>query len=252
MDIFLVFALGLLIGSFLNSVIYRLEKGGSLVTERSRCPHCGHILSWYELIPLLSFIIQRAHCRACHGKISWQYPLVELAAALLFVLAWRHLPAYWHGVEAAYLFFVCASLVVLFVFDLKQYIIPNRVMYPLIAIAALHAWWGKGFMPGAHPVWSALGASGFFLFLYCASKGEWIGFGDVKYGIFMGLFLGFPLILIAFFFSYCIGALVSIFLLLRKHMALKSQIPFGPFLVSGTLIAYFFGADIMQWYLNIL
>lgn len=250
--IFFVFLFGLAIGSFLNAVIYRLEVGGNIISDRSRCPHCGHILAWYELLPLLSFVIQRAHCRACRGKISWQYPLVETATALLFVLAWRHLPVYWRGAELAYLFFVLSSLVALFVFDLKQYIIPNRIMYPLIAAALLHAWWSKGFMPGAHPLWSAFGASGFFLFLYLISKGEWIGFGDVKYGIFMGLFLGFPLILIAFFFSYCIGALISAFLLLRKHMALKSQIPFGPFLVSGTLIAYFWGREIIQWYLNIL
>lgn len=252
MESVFIFLFGLAIGSFLNSVIYRLEKGGSLVTERSRCPHCGHLLSWHELIPLVSFVVLRARCRFCRGAISWQYPLVELATALLFVLAWRHTPSYWHGAELAYLFFVLASLVLLFVYDLKRYILPNRVMYPLIIVALFHAWWGKGYMPGAHPVWSALGASGFFLFLYLISRGEWIGFGDVKYGVFMGLFLGFPLILIAFFFSYCIGALASVFLLAQKHKALKSQIPFGPFLVTGTLIAYFWGRDIMQWYLGIL
>ncbi|MBI1755187.1 prepilin peptidase [Candidatus Azambacteria bacterium] len=252
MDSAFVFLFGLAIGSFLNAAMYRLEVGGNIVSDRSRCPRCGHTLSWYELIPLLSFAIQQGRCRACRGPISWQYPLVELACGALFVLVWWRLPQYWHGGEAVYLFFVFASLLTIFVYDLKHYIIPNRVMYPLIAAALLHVWWSGGFVPAAHPVWSALGAGGFFLFLFLVSKGTWIGFGDVKYGLFMGLFLGFPLILVGFFFSYCIGALVSIFLLARKGMALASQIPFGPFLALGTAIAYFWGSDIIQWYLNIL
>ena len=246
-----VFAFGLAVGSFLNSVIYRLEKGGSLISERSHCPHCGQVLSWYELIPLVSFAVQLGRCRTCKRRISWQYPLVEFSCGLLFLTAYFYLPPYYYGWELAYLFFVFASLLAIFVFDLKRYIIPNRILYPLILLTLAHVWWGKGYLPGAYPVWSALGAAGFFLLLYLVSRGSWIGFGDVKFGVFMGLFLGFPLVLVAFFFSYVLGALIGGSLLVRKKASLKSQIPFGPFLITGTGIAYFWGTAIIQWYLNI-
>ena len=219
--------------------------------DRSRCPKCAHTLSWYELVPLVSFAIQRARCRACGEKISWQYPLVELATAFLFAFIYNFLPAYYHGWEMAYLFTVWAALAVIFVFDLKHYIIPNKVLYPLIGIAVVHAFFGIGFMATPRVILSALGASGFFFALYLVSRGRWIGFGDVKFGIFIGLFLGFPLILVAFFFSYLIGAVIGGIMLMRHVKALQSEIPFGPFLILGTFIAYFYGSNIIQWYLNI-
>lgn len=288
MEILLVFIFGLVIGSFLNVVICRLApnqncvrygatpvvpyaesasspfepsllsilglglaEGGSLVFDRSRCPKCGHALSWYELVPVVSFAVQRARCRVCGGTIAWQYPLVELITAFLFVSIYRFLPAYYHGWEMAYLFWVWASLLVLFVFDLKHYIIPNKVLYPLTLVAAVHAFFGKGFVATPYPILSALGAAGFFCVLYCVSRGRWIGFGDVKFGVFMGLFLGFPLILVAFFFSYFIGAVIGGILLLRHVKALQSEIPFCPFLVLGTFIAYFYGNSVISWYLNV-
>mgnify|MGYP001561748365 CR=1 FL=1 len=251
MEIFLVFVFGLVIGSFLNVVICRLAEGGSIVLDRSRCPKCARALSWYELVPLVSFAIQRARCRACGEKISWQYPLVELMTAFLFAFIYNFLPAHYYGWELAYLCAVWASLLVIFVFDLKHYIIPNKVLYPLIGIVAVHALFGDGFMVAPYAIVSALGASGFFLALYLISRGKWIGFGDVKFGIFMGLFLGFPLIVVAFFFSYFIGAVVGGALLIRHAKSLQSEIPFGPFLVLGTFIAYFYGSNIIQWYLNI-
>jgi len=253
MDVFFIFLFGLVIGSFLNSAIYRLEAGGNIARERSRCPKCGHILSWYELVPLLSFAVQRGACRACKKSISWQYPLVEFSCALLFVFVWHHVPAYYHfHGEIVYLWYVFASLLLIFVFDLKQYIIPNRVVYPLILITLLWGWFGSRYMLPEYPFWSALGLSSFFLLQYLISKGTWIGFGDVKFGIFMGLFLGTPLVFVAFFFSYFLGALASLFLLWRKKKALKSQIPFGPFLILGTAIAYFFGWDLFLWWFNTL
>ena len=252
MEIFFVFLFGLIIGSFLNSVIYRLEVGGSIARERSRCPKCGHILAWYELVPLLSFAVQRGRCRACGERVSWQYPMVELMAGLLFTLGYLSLPTYGRaGLESAYLFFVLASLLVIFVFDLKHYIIPNKVLYPLIVAALFHIFIGSPIFLSAHPFLSALSSAGFFLSIFILSRGEWIGFGDVKFGVFMGLFLGFPNFLVALFFSYVLGALIGGVLLLYQRKTFKSQIPFGPFLIAGTLIAYFYGNEIMQWYLNI-
>lgn len=251
MEAFLVFVFGLAIGSFLNVIIYRLAEGGSIVFDRSRCPHCGHALSWYELVPLVSFFIQRAKCRQCHAPISWQYPLVEAATGILFLCIYYFLPAYYHTWETGYLFFVFSSLLVIFVFDLKYYIIPNGVVYPLIGIVLAHMAWGGGFFPPQYPIISALVVSGFFLALYLVSRGTWIGFGDVKYGIFMGLFLGFPLIVVGWFVSYVLGAFIGGAMIMMHRKGLKSEIPFGPFLIIGTSIAYFFGSDIIQWYLTI-
>ena len=253
MTMFFVFLFGLIIGSFLNSVIYRLEVGGSIARERSRCPKCGHILAWYELVPLLSFAVQLGRCRVCGERISLQYPLVELATAVFFTLGYISLPAYGRaGLESAYLLFVLASLLVIFVFDLKHYIIPNKVLYPLIVAALFHIFIGSPIFLPAYPLLSALSSAGFFLSIFILSRGEWIGFGDVKFGVFMGLFLGFPNFLVALFFSYVLGALIGGALLLYRRKTFKSQIPFGPFLIAGTLIAYFYGNEIMQWYLNVM
>ena len=251
MEVFFIFIFGLAIGSFCNVVIYRLANGGSIAVDRSRCPHCGHVLSWYELIPLISFALQGGKCRQCHAAISWQYPLVEAAAGFLFVYIYSFLPAYYHGWEMGYLFFVFSALLIIFVFDLKYYIIPNVVVYPLIGVALLHMVFGGSFFTPLYPVVSALAVSGFFLALYLVSRGTWIGFGDVKYGIFMGLFLGFPLIAVGWFFSYVLGAVIGGILIILKRKGLKNEIPFGPFLIAGTSVAYFFGSDIIQWYLNI-
>lgn len=251
MESFFVFIFGLSIGSFLNVVIYRLAEGGSVIFDRSRCPQCKHVLTWYELIPLVSFMIQFGKCRQCRAPISWQYPIVEAVTGSLFLYIYQFLPAYYHGWDLGYLFFVFSALIVIFVFDLKYYIIPNVVVYPLIGISAVHMVLGKGFLAPEYPVISALVLSGLFLFMYLISRGTWIGFGDVKYGIFMGLFLGFPLSAVGWFFSYFIGAIVGGAMIMLKRKGMRSEIPFGPFLITGTGIAYFFGSDIIQWYLSI-
>jgi len=229
MEVFFIFIFGLAIGSFCNVVIYRLANGGSIAVDRSRCPHCGHVLSWYELIPLISFALQGGKCRQCHAAISWQYPLVEAAAGFLFVYIYSFLPAYYHGWEMGYLFFVFSALLIIFVFDLKYYIIPNVVVYLLIGVALLHMVFGGSFFTPLYPVVSALAVSGFFLALY----------------------LGFPLIAVGWFFSYVLGAVIGGILIILKRKGLKNEIPFGPFLIAGTSVAYFFGSDIIQWYLNI-
>ncbi|MEK7519683.1 MAG: prepilin peptidase, partial [Patescibacteria group bacterium] len=161
MEIIFVFLFGLMIGSFLNAVMYRLHSGESIVFERSHCPRCGHVLAWYELVPLASFFIQRGRCRACGMPIAWQYPLVELATGISFVFLWQHVPSAYHGVEIAYLFFVAATLVVIFVFDLKWYIIPNRILYPLVLVVLSHVWWGLSIAQPPWPLWSASGVTSF-------------------------------------------------------------------------------------------
>src|SRR3989344_5083018 len=228
MDVFFVFLFGLAIGSFLNAAIYRLEIGESIVKGRSRCPKCGHILSWYELLPLASFAIQKGKCRECKGKISWQYPVVEFFTAMLFASVFLSInfskgSTFAEGqtfgnlifgnflemVALGYLLAVFSFLILIFVFDFKHYIIPNIAVYSAIAVSFFY---NLIFNPNDifSNILAAFVASGFFLFLYVVSSGRWIGMGDVKYGVFMGLFLGWPDTLAGLFISYVIGAAVGV------------------------------------------
>jgi prepilin signal peptidase PulO-like enzyme (type II secretory pathway) len=262
-----IFLFGLTVGSFLNCVIYRLGTGESFLKGRSHCPHCKHILSWRDLIPVLSFLILKGKCRYCHQKISWQYPLVEIATGLLFLqISNFQFPIsnefpifnFSNLLTACYLLLVTSFLIIIFVYDLKHYIIPDKIIYSASAIALIFNFSARiatrsvagGQFSIFNPVLSALGASAFFLAIFLISRGKWLGFGDVKLGFFMGLFLGFPKILVSLFFAYLIGAIIGIGLILVKKKTLKSEVPFGPFLVTGTFIALFWGNQLINWYLN--
>lgn len=246
-----IFLFGLAVGSFLNCVIYRLEKNENFLKGRSFCPHCKHILSWQDLIPILSFLTLKEKCRYCHQKISFQYPLVEFFTGILFILILNY--NFPNLLVTGYWLLVTSFLIIIFVYDLKHYIIPDKVIYPAIAIALIFNFkfliFNK-FSIFKSSILSAFGAAAFFLLIFLISKGKWLGFGDVKLGFFMGLFLGFPKILVALFFTYLIGAIIGIGLILAGKKTLKSEVPFGPFLVTGTFIALFLGNQFINWYLN--
>lgn len=271
----IIFIFGLATGSFLNSIIYRLQTGESFLFKRSYCPNCKKTLSWQDLIPLLSFLFLRGKCRYCREKISWQYPLVELTTGLLFAFS-----AYFifsnpeifpcklmncYIVTLFYWFFI-SVLIIIFVYDLKHYIIPDKIIYPAIGAAFLYRlfevlefgnWdlfrnWEleiRNWQPMLIPLLSALLASAFFLIIILISQGRWMGWGDPKLAFFMGLLLGFPNILIALFLAFLIGAIIGIGLIIFRNKTLKSEVPFGPFLVTGTFIALFWGKEIINWYL---
>ena len=266
-----IFLTGLAVGSFLNCIIYRLEKNESFLKGRSYCPHCKHILSWGDLIPIFSFLILRGKCRYCHKKISWQYPLVELATGILFFSIFystfqhSNTPTFQQFIQFLYLSIVSCFLIIIFVYDLKHYLIPDKVIYPAIGIAFIYRlfeilnfahWdlfviWNLGFWiskPILYPLASAIFAATFFLVIFLLSRGRWLGFGDVKLGFLIGLFLGFPKTLVALFFAYLIGAIIGIELVLAKKKTLKSEVPFGPFLAAGTFIALFWGQVLIDWY----
>ena len=259
---------GLVMGSFLNCIIYRLQTGEGFLKGRSFCPHCRHALSWQDLIPVFSFLILKGRCRYCQKPISWQYPLVELATGIIFLLIVWNLE---FGICLEFgiwnlLFYLLIScfLIIIFVYDLKHYIIPDAVIYPAIAIAFLYQlfrmlnfvnWnlfgiWNveSGIL---RPISSAFLASLFFLAIVFLSQGKWMGLGDVKLAFLMGLFLGFPNILVALFLAFFIGAIIGIGLIISGKRTLKSEVPFGPFLITGTFIALFWGNQITNWYLSL-
>jgi len=255
----IIFLLGLATGSFLNCVIYRLEKRTTFLEGRSYCPKCKHTLSWQDLIPVFSFLILKGKCRYCSQKISWQYPLVELATAILFVLVINNqLPTInFQNLLSTFYFLVSSSfLIIIFVYDLKHYIIPDKVIYPAILVAII--WLGlNSIFFNTNPksyllnyIFSALGAATFFLAIVLVSKGKWMGRGDIKLAFLMGLFLGFPNILVALFEGFLMGAIIGVVLIITGKKTLKSEVPFAPFLVGGTFLALFWGKKIISWYLN--
>ena len=152
--------------------------------------------------------------------------------------------------ELFYLWFIAASLIVIFVYDLKHFIIPDQVVYPAIALTFLYLIGNWNFEPLINYLLAGVGAAAFFFAIHALSRGAWMGFGDVKLALLMGLALGFPRIIVALFFAFVIGAAISLFLVFFRKKQWKSEVPFAPFLVFGTFLALFFGAPIVNWYLS--
>jgi len=261
------FIFGLVIGSFLNCLIYWLESENKLVSGKERtsllgrsfCPHCGHQLAWHDLIPVLSFIFLKGKCRYCKKPISWQYPLVETATGVLFVLVTTYSHQFliyntYFFLDLIYYLLIACFLIVIFVFDFKHYIIPDKVIYSSIVITLIYdfqyLFLGQSLV-FRNFVLTALGASLFFLLIFLITRGRAMGFGDVKLAFFVGLFLGWPNTLVAIFLSFLIGAIIGVGLILAGKKGLKSEVPFGPFLVTATLITLFWGTQIINWYLGL-
>jgi len=242
----LIFILGLVVGSFLNVVIIRLETKESILLARSHCPKCKKTLKWYHLVPVFSFLIQKGKCAYCHKKISWQYPILEISTGLLFLIIIIF------NLNLFFYLIITCFLIIIFAYDLKHYIIPDKIIYPAIVIVFIFNLITNYQLPvTSYWLLSAFLASGFFLFLVLISRGKWMGMGDVKLAFFMGLVLGWPNILLALFLSFILGAVIGVALIILKIKKLKSQVPFGPFLVASTFIAMLFGEQIINWYIGL-
>lgn len=232
-------------GSFVNMLVHRTAVNYELESlkfkvkskERSYCDGCGRQLKWYENIPVVSWLIQKGKTRCCGKKLPMTYPLVELGMGIIFLINFQFLISNdqfnWYIVLLNFL--IITFLVFSAVFDLKYMILPDFSTITLIIIALLGVVFDeKNIVPY---LLSAVGASSFLLILYLITKGKGMGMGDVKLAIFMGLFLGFPKIITAFYIAFIVGAIVGIVLILLKKKDRKSEIAFGPFLILGTLIA---------------
>jgi len=249
MDILFFFVHGLLFGSFLNAWIWRTRSGKPIWKGRSMCPKCSNTLTWKENIPLVSFVWLRGRCLTCQDTISIQYPLVELAMACLFAFsAWFHAGYILLAFRDAFILFF---LTFVFVYDtLYQEIWDRMTTYPAFALLIPTAL--LGWHSGMSITVGIVVGAGFFLLQYLVSKGKWIGGGDIRLGMFMGVILGWPLILVALFFAYVGGTLFVLpFLMLgKKHMA--TRVPFGAYLTVGTVIAMFYGMQIVSWYVGLI
>jgi prepilin signal peptidase PulO-like enzyme (type II secretory pathway) len=219
--------------------------GKSFLGGHSFCPYCKHELVWHDLIPVFSFLMLKGKCRYCQKPISIQYPLIELTTAILFVLVFNSQ----NLLNTGYLLLTTSFLIIIFVYDLKHYIIPDKVIFPAILTSFLFLFTTNSLL--LNTVLSAFGASFFFLLIYLISQGQWMGFGDVKLSFLMGLHLGFPNILVALFSAFFTGAIIGLILIAQNKKTLKSIVPFGPFLVFGTFLAMFYGELIINWYCNL-
>ncbi len=258
-----IFIFGACIGSFLNCVIYRLEEEKSL-KGRSFCPHCKHMLAWHDLFPVFSFLFLGGKCRYCKAKISVQYPLVEISTGLIFLLIFnfkffpiaslsRILDGSAVGtiLNLFFLFYIASTLIIIFIYDLKHYLIPEVVLLPAVAITFIYQL--LNFKLQILPyLLATFIAGGIFYLMYWLSKEKAMGFGDVELVVLMGFLLSWPNLILALFLAFFFGAIIGLALMIFEGKKLKSLIPFGPFLIAGTFIAMFFGNYIIQWYLNLV
>lgn len=237
-----VFALGAVIGSFLNVLIYRLPRRRSIIAPRSFCPACARPIAWYENIPLLSFIFLRGRCSKCGQKISFRYPFVELLTGLLFIYAFAR---FGPGVEFLFIaFFFCALIVISFI-DFSFQVIPDMISIPGIVAGIIYQIFFGDLLTGI--IGMAFGGG---LILVIRVIGglvygkEVMGLGDVYLTAMIGAFVGFPFILPAIFIGALVGAILGIVYIVSTHQDRESPIPFGPFLSIGGAAVVIFHAPI--------
>lgn len=254
-----IFLLGLSVGSFINVCIFRLPEGKSVILPGSCCPQCGHKLCWWENIPLVSYLFLKGKCLKCQKRISLQYPLIELATGLLFVAVFLKFRLSWLTISA--LFFI-SVLIITGVIDLKHQIIPNKVVLPAILVGilllvptAFYGWCSiplvqAGTLPKLLQPLVGLIIGGGFLLAVALIKEGGMGGGDIKLAAFMGIWLGWY-VLLALFLGFLIGALIGLVLILLKKKGRKEPISFGPFLALGSIITLFYGPQIFHFYASL-
>jgi leader peptidase (prepilin peptidase)/N-methyltransferase len=254
-----IFVLGVCIGSFLNCVIYRAElqedmpqgsperRAVSFLHGNSFCPNCKHQLLWPDLFPVFSWLFLGGKCRYCKDKISVQYPLVELATGFLFLLLFNQQ----NILQSVFYFIIGVFLILIFIYDLKHYIIPDKFLFPAVGLTIIY-----NLIPPynwqniIYNIFAAAIAFTFFFIIFWVTKGKGMGFGDVKLSVLMGILLGLPNVFVALFLAFFFGAIIGVILMVYKKKSLKSEIPFGPFLIVGTFMALLWGEQLVNWYLN--
>lgn len=259
------FFLGLIIGSFLNVVIYRMNTARSL-GGRSACMSCENKLTWYELIPLFSFLGLKGRCKNCKSKISLQYPLVEFTSGLIFATLFfkfqdlLFIDKISFAVSFLYCVIMFSILLVITVYDLKHKIIPDilSLVFGVMAFVGIFFFSNTGIfsfvytsfhMPNLSQFLSGILIALPFFILWLVSRGAWMGLGDAKLALGLGYFLGLSVALSALALSFWIGTIIGLYLMFfKKGYGLKTEIPFAPYLALGSLIAFIFQLNIFNIY----
>lgn len=264
MIIVVMAVLGLIFGSFINALVDRLHRRKDWVKGRSECPHCHHTLAPKDLVPVLSWVSLGGKCRYCRKPIP-DSPWVEIFTSAIFVLSYIYWPSAtttleWSTGTVLQLVLWLVTVVIfvaLAVYDLRWLILPDKLVWPAIILAAIQtlisAWLLKS---SAHILYALLGAgllSGLFLAIYAVSKGKWIGFGDVKLAVALGLLAAEPLMaMLLLFVASLLGLVAALPLLLRGKAKTSTKLPFGTLLVVGLVFTVLFGQALINKYLDLL
>lgn len=242
------FIFGTLIGSFLNVLALRFNTGVG-IRGRSKCMSCGKTLTWVELIPIVSFLLQKGTCRSCRAKISWQYPLVEFLSGALFVMLFIIYPPLGlvSSLRTAFQLFILCVLMVIAIYDIKHKIIPDPLVWAFVVVAFLLGFVGTDATPFVVPgiLWFLAGPilALPFALLWYVSHGTWMGLGDAKLILGIGWLLGLSYGLTAIALAFWIGAIASIIYMVSAYRSFKHglQIPFGPYLILGLYLVLITG-----------
>ncbi len=255
-----IFLLGTIIGSFLNVVIYRFNTGKTIVRGRSICMTCNRELRWYELIPVLSWVMQSGRCRRCREVISYQYPIVEVITGIVFLLISYHflpviiLSPIKYAFIVSFFVFIFSILIVISVYDMRHKIIPDKLVYTFALVSFLSTfidYTGYGSLFTLPPLGSLIAGpvlAAPFALIWLVSKGEWMGLGDAKLMLGLGFILGLSSGLAAIILSFWIGTVVSLLFIFftKKKVGMKTEIPFAPFLIISTLIVFLLNIDFLN------
>ncbi len=245
-----------------KKAVAKLPKKHSLTKDRSVCLHCGHTLQWYDLVPLVSWLSLGGKCRYCHKSIGTFEPLIEVGVAIFFVVSYMFWPTQLDTLPACLQFgiWLVAGVMfsILFAYDKKWFLLPDVVTFPLIGLGAANALLFIATSTSILPAVSSVAASclilsGLYYVIYVASRHQWVGFGDVKLGLAMGLLLAdWKLAILALFLANLIGTIIIVPMMLLGKIGRRAHIPFGPLLITGWAIAGVFGMHIFDWYLGLM
>lgn len=260
--VFLMFWLGAVFGSFAGAVAWRIKKEKDFVKGRSECEHCHHTLAPLDLIPIFSWLFLRGKCRYCKKPIGLSSLLLEVMLGLAFALTYLTWPFGFEGWLPGAMFGIwlvgLVILAVLAIYDLRWTLLPDRLVWPLVVLAALF-FVGRMILGGTpvgqwllEALYGLVPITGIYGLLYLVSNGKWIGFGDVKLGIAIGLFLGWQQALLTLILANFIGFLFVLPGLISHRLDRSSHVPFGPFLIVGTVLAFLYGQPLINTYINFL
>lgn len=260
----LLFFLGAAIGSFLNVIIYRSTTGESWAKGRSHCETCSKAIPWFENIPVVSYFMLRGKSRCCKKPLSLSHPVIEGLTGALFV--WWYVAGFvffklttqpFVVLQPLFWLLVGLLLLYIFIYDYRYMLIPTwsvTVLFVLVVFYRLLLA-ATGIMQ-YQDLYSAIitmvVASSFFFLLWIATQKKGIGFGDVELAVPLSLLLGWPKAVVGFFLAFVLGGIVGGYLLATKKASLKRAVPFGPFLILGTLLALIWGDAIFNWYVTLI
>lgn len=240
----LIFVLGLVVGSFLNVVVFRIDNLKTIWLSRSHCPKCKKTLLWYDMVPVLSYLVLHGKCRFCKTKISSQYPIVEFFTGLAFLLLFLMF-----GLTFALFFYlvIFSILIVVFVYDLKFQMVPESFVWVALVLALLGSWYFGNFGFWNMILGGVVGAAipGILVWV---SKERWMGSGDIKIGAILGALCGYPVVLFGMFLAFLVGAIVGLIYIKVVGKTIKAAIPFAPFIIFAAYVSVMYGAAIVSWY----